>query len=1217
MKKVNLLILLCSGWAITLFAQSAPNLFQPVAENTIVLRGAAPRTDLPKKSHTYRLDWNALQAALQAAPWEFTPAARQQACTVTLPMGDGSMEEFAVWQVALMAPELAAKAPYIHTYGGESLRSPGKTVRFSTTVRGFRAMILRPDLGVEYVEPYAWGQPDYCLAFDRTALPASPNRGLTTGVAPGVLPTLLPEDHPYVPPVMDRGPLADPVKLRVFRYAVACTGQFAQDHGGTLESALSAVVEYTNMVSATYERDVNMRLQLVANNDKVIYLNPETDPYTGLEVGDWMSQNQTVINTKIGSGNYDLGHVYARYIQGGAIGVAGAIGNTCTANKADGCSAGNGNNNYGDRFLNVIGQEVGHQTGGGHTWNRCAGGGGRQGNTAFEPGSGSTIMSYAGACGSDNVQGNSDLYYHSGSIEEIRTYYLFGQGTCGTNITTGNLAPVVTLPYQDGFFIPISTPFVLNGSATDADGDALTYCWEGMDAGPETPLGQPAGNAAIFRTRPPVTASNRYFPRLTTVLSNGSDITEQLPTYTRDLTLRLTARDNRTDGGGVGWADVTFKSFEGAGPFVVQYPNVSTTTWRVGEYVNVTWDVANTDQAPVNCKKVNILLSNNGGQAYPFTLATNVDNDGSQIVQVPSSLGPLARVRIDAVDNVFYDVSNQNFKVLLPTQPAVSMGLATDGAKICLPNAFTTSILTAGIGGFNAPITLDIADGLPTGATANFSTTYINPGETPTLTIELNGVTQEGVYVINVRAVAAGADTVIRPITLTLTSNDFTALAPLTPNDGATGLSQTQTLHWKKVADADAYEIQLSTSPAFDAGSLVYTKTNWTADSIKIPTFLEKGTAYYWRIRPLNECSPHAWTEPAFFSTFVENCQTFSANDLPKNISPNSAPTVESKITINAGGTFTSMNVQQIKGSHQFFKELEMHLLSPAGTDVLLIDGKCGNFSGIFDFGFNDNAPNNFPCPPPGNGSAVKPMNTLAPFSGQNSTGVWTLQVKDKVISSGGQLTGFQLEFCSSVSLSPPYIVHNNTMNLDAGGNQAISADFLQVDDANNSHSQLTFTLVTVPQHGELRKDFGNGLQAGDQFTQADVDGGAIRYYSYGVTPQDGFRFTVTDGEGGFLATPKFLIQPLVGSHEAGANGPAFGLFPNPATATVWVALDQPAAAALRISLFSVNGQLIQNAELSAGADRLAISVGTLPKGVYMVRLESALGAGIRKLVVE
>ncbi|MCY7327828.1 MAG: T9SS type A sorting domain-containing protein, partial [Saprospiraceae bacterium] len=471
-------------------------------------------------------------------------------------------------------------------------------------------------------------------------------------------------------------------------------------------------------------------------------------------------------------------------------------------------------------------------------------------------------------------------------------------------------------------------------------------------------------------------------------------------------------------------------------------------------------------------------------------------------------------------------------------------------------------------------------------------------------------------YVINVRAVAAGSDTILRPVTLQLTSNDFSALTLLSPADGTTGLAQTQTVRWNKVPDADSYEIQLSTSPSFADSTIVYSRANLTADSIKISTFLNKGTAYYWRIRPVNECSPHAWTEPAFFSTFVENCQVFSANDLPKNISANTTPTVESKITINAGSTFNSINVKQIKGNHQFFKELETHLISPTGTDVILFQEKCGNYSGSFNFGLNDASPSNLPCPPPNNGNAYKPANALLPFAGQSSTGVWTLRIKDNTIGSGGQLSAFQMEFCASVALNPPYIVNNQVMSIDPGSNKIITTDLLLVEDANNSHAQLLFTLVTVPQHGELHNNVGSVLQPGAQFTQADLDAGYVRYFSYGGTP-DGFRFTVTDGEGGFLATPRFVIQPVVGTEEPGGTGPAFTLLPNPATETVWVALDRPATANLHVRLFSINGQLLQNAQLPLGADRLALSVNALPKGIYLVRIENATGAGVHKLVVQ
>ncbi|MEZ4920115.1 MAG: hypothetical protein R2792_13510 [Saprospiraceae bacterium] len=225
-----------------------------------------------------------------------------------------------------------------------------------------------------------------------------------------------------------------------------------------------------------------------------------------------MGQNPAVMDMYVNSLAYDVGHVYARYLGGSAIGVAGGI--ACLDSKGRGCSAGTGG--YGDSFVNVIGQEVGHQLSGGHTWNRCNGTGGRNGVVAYSPGSGSTIMSYAGACGPDNVQGYSDLYYHSGSIDEISTFMEF-TATCPTTSGSMNHKPEVIVPYSDNFFIPISTPFELDGSATDEDGDALVYAWEEIDLGLETPLSTPVGSSPLFRVWPATASTNRYFPRLSTI----------------------------------------------------------------------------------------------------------------------------------------------------------------------------------------------------------------------------------------------------------------------------------------------------------------------------------------------------------------------------------------------------------------------------------------------------------------------------------------------------------------------------------------------------------------------------------------------------------------------------------------------------------------------------------------------------------------------------
>ena len=1214
--KNSLSLLLCLFLANALLAQNT-SFFSTLPSEKISLAEGITASALPKKFDAFQLDEAGIRAALETAPWEFTAEATRNLCVISIPMGNGKMEQFSVWRIAMLDPELAEACPYIRTYAGVSLTDARRTVRFSTTLRGFRALILQPDFGTAMIKPVFPGQANSLyLAYDRADAPDDGPQNFQTGVAPNGTVWFGDNRERFTPPAANRGQELDPVRLKVYRFCVSAVGQFTQDHGGTKPLALSAVTEYTNFVSAAFERDIDVRLQLTSATQYVMFTDPNTDPFDGPGNADYMTQNTAVLNQYTNFNSHDLGHVYIR----GGGGVAGAIGNACGLNKAQGCSAGSltspGSMDYGDRFLFVVGQEVGHQLGGGHTWSHCGAGGNdqRTGQTAYEPGSGSTIMSYVGGCGSDNIQFSGDLYYHGGSIEEIKTYTTF-IGTCGSWIVTSNNPPVVTLPYVDNFNIPISTAFELNGAATDPDGDPLTYSWEGIDVGPETPLGEPQGNTAIFRSWPAVDVSNRIFPKLSTILSNGFNPAEQLPTYTRDLTFRLTARDNKPDGGGVGWADVAFKAVEVAGPFLVLSPNASNAIWRVGELTEVKWDVANTNAVPVNCQRVNIRLSKDGGQTYPITLSANTENDGSQYVLVPDELTSLARVRVEAADNVFFDLSNANFKIQNPVQPSLTLGLTTDGGTICLPSDFSTDVVTAAVLGYNTPVSLDLLGVLPPGATASFSATNLNPGETSTLNINLGSVAVEGNFDVTIRAIS-GTDTLLRPVSLLLRRNDFTGFALQSPANGLTEQSLTQILRWNKGLDADNYDLQFSDSPAFT--TILASTNSTTLDSFKISFLLEKGKAYYWRVRPVNECGANAWSEPFFFSTFAENCLSFTANDLPKNISTNGTPTIESQINVLQGGTISDLVVSNINGYHEYFKDLEAHLISPQGTDVLLWKDRCGNFNGGFNYGLSDASPSGFACPPPTDGSIHKPQNPLAPIIGQNSAGTWTLRIKDKVSGSGGTLSVFKLQFCQSLVIQPPYLVTNIVMPLPSGTNRVITPDFLLVEDPNNLHAQLIYTITTVPERGIITKDGQGELKPGDQFTQADIDGGLIRFFDYGLgTDPDGFHFVVTDGEGGFFGTPKFVAQPLVGTQNPDLKAIDFSVFPNPAGSSVWVAFGQTLESAAQVSLFNMAGQLIYTENMASGQERLQVQLAHLPRGIYAVRVETEGGVGVRKLVVE
>ncbi len=633
----------------TIFPQE--NLWTDKQETEIVATGE--RIIIPQIYRTVSLNRNLLTDLLSRAPMETSNFISQETSEIELPMPDGSMQKFAFVESPVMAPELSARFPEIKTYLAKGITDPYAVCRFDFTLQGFHAMILSPN-GRVFIDPFSKGDLDNYISYY--------SRDYVKESALFDCELLIDESRQAEFDYLKENKLLTPTgpQLRTYRLAVATTGEYSTYHGGTIPSVMSAVVTTVNRVVGVYETDLAVRMVLVPNNDTLIFLNASTDPYTNNDGFAMLSQNQTTVDARIGPANYDIGHVFST--GGGGVAYLGVV--CVNGSKARGVTG--SPQPIGDPFdIDYVAHEMGHQFGGNHSFNGNAGscsGGNRNASTAYEPGSGSTIMAYAGICSPQNLQNNSDPYFHVVNFDEIVSYTNFGSGNSCAQITnTGNSAPTVTVP-AGGFYIPKSTPFALTGSATDPNGDALTYSWEEFDLGPAGHPNSPSGNAPIFRVFNPTTSPTRTFPKLSSLLSNTQVIGEILPSYARTLTFRLIARDNRPAGGGVNYAQMQFQVDGNSGPFVVTSPNTNV-SWPGLSTQTVTWNVANTNIAPVNCANVNILLSVDGGQTYPFVLASNTQNDGSETVTLPDNQTNTARIKVEAVDNVFFDISNVNFAI--------------------------------------------------------------------------------------------------------------------------------------------------------------------------------------------------------------------------------------------------------------------------------------------------------------------------------------------------------------------------------------------------------------------------------------------------------------------------------------------------------------------------------------------------------------------------
>ncbi|MFY7810415.1 MAG: reprolysin-like metallopeptidase, partial [Flavobacterium sp.] len=615
-----------------------------VNENDLRLFPKMERASQPFAYQLFQIDYQDLKNQLALAPLDISGLTSN--VIIYFPNADGTLSKYAIYEAPIMEKGLMEKFPDIKSYIGKGIENKRASVRISISLFGLHVMKHAPNESSTYIDTYTKDLNHYIVYNKRDI---EPSKNFYCGVED-------PTEEEIENTAKQFGKLKiNDSKFRTYRMAMACTIEYAAFHvnaaglsGGTLAQKKAAVLSAMNVtvtrLNSIYEIDFSLRMVLIANNDQIIFI--DSDNFSNTNSGSLIYESQTQINNIIGSSNYDIGHT----VSTGGGGIA-QLASVCTSDKARGITG--SSSPVGDPFdVDYVAHEVGHQFSGNHTQNNnCQ----RSNNAAREPGSASTIMGYAGIC-SPNVQNNSDAYFHAYSKQEMQLH-IQGTGNCAAFINNNNTAPSVNAGLD--YTIPFGTPFILKGNATDTQ-STLTYCWEQNNNGNST---QPPVNTSTlgpnFRSLNPSSSPDRYMPVFSEVLNNNLVPTwEVIPNVARNMTFGLTVRDNASLNGGQTNYDEMIVTFANTGPFNITSPSVNNTNYIGNSTQTITWNVAGTTSNGINTSNVNILYSINNGATFPYVLATNTPNDGTENVVIPNVLSSTCRIMIQPVGNIYYALSS-------------------------------------------------------------------------------------------------------------------------------------------------------------------------------------------------------------------------------------------------------------------------------------------------------------------------------------------------------------------------------------------------------------------------------------------------------------------------------------------------------------------------------------------------------------------------------
>lgn len=1136
-------------------------------------------------------------------------------------MSNGKEEVFEVYETPLIPKASVQNYSNIKSYTGKSIKNPSQIIKFTLTDFGFHGMIFTPEGEVIYINPEDNKTHRYEV-FSREALEARAFECQVQDIANEVV-----EHKAHFHKILS----VNDGNLRTFRLALAATAEYTQYHANAAgvgagtdaerrAAALAAMTVTMTRVNGIFERDLGITMELVPN-ESIIFLNSNTDGLSNNDGGSLINEIQSVIDANIGHANYDIGHVFST----GGGGIA-QLNSPCTSSKARGVTG--LPNPVGDPFdVDYVAHEMGHQYGATHTFNNSCGGN-RSGITAVEPGSGTTIMSYAGIC-PPNIQSNVNPYFHAVNIQQMWENLSSGNSTCAALTPTGNAAP--TADAGNDYTIPVSTPFILEGQATDADGDILTYCWEQTDTeiAAQPPVATSSGGP-LFRSFSPDTSPNRYFPSLPYILTgNLSTVWEVLPQVSRELNFSLLVRDNNAGGGQTARDDVRITTDDSSGPFTVT-SQPTEETWVAGEVQTITWDVANTDLAPINAAYVSILLYTDTQFADGMVLSDNVVNDGSHDIIVPGGIDTAtARIMVRPVNNIFFAVNAANISI---TQSEFVLTLNALEQTACQPNDAMFDFTYMTYLGFS-DVTDFTATGVPAGLAVSFNPpSAMNNDTNVDVTVTNTGGIAEGNYTFTIQA-TSGAIVKEYEIDLAVYDDIYENVTLTAPADMTTGTSLQPQLQWQTLDFTEQYEIEISEVPDFSTvvESAVIRQNHYT------PAILQDETPYYWRVKPLNSCGEGSFSDAFSFTTTPVGCKTF-ANNNTVTISDIGLVSITSSIVILEDITLNDLAVN-IDISHTYVGDLRATLTSPSGTMVNLFSNLCGSGDNA-DVTFDDEGdPISCGASPLVMSGTVRPEQQLSAFNGESAQGEWILTIYDDFNADGGSLNSFSLDMCVDgflsdflVQITGETCVPNDDgkitlkayQELDyqatlTGFSTDIVRDFtdettfsdlpsgeytLCVITGGDSASEKCYDIViTEPEALVVQSK----VNVTDKTITVAMEGGT--FYNVvlnGISTQTTASEITLDLKDGINTLKITTNKACQGSYEEDIRiGDNVIIYPNPITdSEVTINLTNHSEEKVTVRIYSISGRLLYDKIFQELTDPIPITIVDLPSGVYLLDVQ-------------